>query len=98
VAGIVYYFWKEWALLLGGWPLHIIMDIPTHSREFFPTPFLWPISDVTFNGISWATAWFMIANYSLLAIVFTTLVWKFPRIDAAGQGATGKNAKKKTTR
>lgn len=24
------------------WGIHILMDIPTHSTEFFPTPFLWP--------------------------------------------------------
>lgn len=29
---------------MGGWLLHILMDIPTHSYRFYPTPFLWPLS------------------------------------------------------
>ncbi len=50
-----------------GWFLHIISDIPTHTANFFTTPFLWPISSYRFvHGFSWATDWFMILNYSLL--------------------------------
>ena len=30
---------------LGAWGLHVLVDIPTHSFAFFPTPFLWPLSD-----------------------------------------------------
>lgn len=58
------------AILLG-WGLHILMDIPTHSKTFYPTPFLWPFLDWTFDGISWGQPWFMIVNYSL--IIF--LLW-----------------------
>lgn len=58
---------------LFGWLLHIIIDIPTH-RDFYETPFLFPFSDYKFgHGVSWATPWFMIANYSALA--FSYLVW-----------------------
>lgn len=63
-------------LWLYAWPIHVIIDIPTHSMDFFPTPFLWPLSDYRFDGISWATPWFLIANYSLLAI---TYVWLYTR-------------------
>jgi len=56
-----------------GWLLHILIDIPTHSYSFYPTPFLWPISQFKFDGISWAIPWFMIANYSALALVFLSL-------------------------
>ncbi len=61
---------------LGGWLLHILIDIPTHTYRFFPTPVLWPISEWKFNGISWATPTFLIINYSLLAI-FYGLLWFF---------------------
>jgi membrane-bound metal-dependent hydrolase YbcI (DUF457 family) len=35
------------------WGLHIVIDIPTHSVALFPTPFLWPISNVKVDGIGW---------------------------------------------
>ncbi len=61
---------KKWHLPLLGWAVHVLLDIPTHSTSFFPTPFLWPLSDFSYNGISWADPWFMIINYSFLALVY----------------------------
>jgi hypothetical protein len=63
-----------WEML--GWCLHILMDIPTHSYRFYPTPFLWPISMIKFNGFSWATPWFIITDYSLLIIVYLYLGYR----------------------
>ncbi|MFA4872811.1 MAG: hypothetical protein WC659_02650 [Patescibacteria group bacterium] len=54
---------------IGGWFLHILSDIPTHSFAFYPTPFLWPFSEWKFNGIAWATSWFMILNYASLSLL-----------------------------
>jgi hypothetical protein len=62
--------------VLGGWVLHILADIPTHTQEFFPTPFLWPISSFTVSGFRWGQSWFMILNYSLLGIFFVYLYWE----------------------
>lgn len=70
VFAFIYLLTKHWFWPLTAWGIHIITDIPTHSTRFFPTPFLWPLSDYTFNGISWATPWFMAVNYSALLIVF----------------------------
>lgn len=53
-----------WSLL--AWAIHIIIDIPTHSYDLFPTPFLWPISDFKINGISWDKPIVMIPNILLL--------------------------------
>ncbi|MCR4323242.1 MAG: hypothetical protein NUV61_04110 [Candidatus Azambacteria bacterium] len=61
--------------VMGGWLLHILMDIPTHSYQFYPTPFLWPLSEWKFDGFSWGTPWFIIVNYSTLAIIYF-LLWK----------------------
>jgi len=55
-----------------GWPLHIAIDVFTHRREFLPTPFLWPVSDWHFPGISWANPWFMAINYPIMIGV---LIW-----------------------
>lgn len=63
-----------WEML--GALLHILSDIPTHSYAFFPTPFLWPISNFKFNGFSWGTTWFLALDYSLLILVYLLLYRK----------------------
>ncbi len=70
VFGLVWFVRQKPMIPLLAWGLHILCDIPTHSLEFFPTPFLWPLADVEVNGFSWGQAWFMIANYSLLTLVY----------------------------
>jgi hypothetical protein len=55
---------------MGGWMLHILIDIPTHSTQFYSTPFLWPISDIKFNGISWGSLWFLTLNYIAIIVVY----------------------------
>lgn len=55
---------------MAGWALHILVDIPTHATSFFPTPFLWPIADVTVNGISWGHPYIFFPNVALLLIVY----------------------------
>lgn len=57
-------------LEIGGWALHILIDIPTHATQFYSTPFLWPISDIKFSGISWGTPWFLALNYLVAAILY----------------------------
>ena len=75
--GISYYKKKELPYFMLAWPLAILMDIVTHSREFLPTPFLWPISAWKFPGFSWGQWWFMILNYSLIAVcIIGIIVWK----------------------
>lgn len=75
VAAVIFLWRKKKPWEMGGWLLHILMDIPTHTYEFFPTPALWPISSVKFNGVSWGTPWFMVLNYSALLLVFLGLWW-----------------------
>lgn len=55
---------------MGGWMLHILIDIPTHSSAFYSTPFLWPISNIKFSGLSWSTPWFLALNYLVIFIVY----------------------------
>lgn len=68
---LVWIIFKRPAFFLFGWALHILIDIPSHAGNFYPTPFLFPISDYKFlHGISWANKWYMIINYSALLVVF----------------------------
>lgn len=74
IVGVFYYITRDIPWVAGGWLLHILIDIPTHTSNFFPTPFLWPLSDFTVSVISWSNMIFMIINYSLLVIVYTYLL------------------------
>ena len=56
--------------VMTGWLTHILIDIPTHSYAHFPTPFLWPLSNWKFDGISWSNPWFGIVNYALIILVY----------------------------
>lgn len=62
--------------IIAAWGLHILIDIPTHSLVLFPTPFLWPISDVRINGIDWDTSVVWTIDLVLLIIVYSA--WFFP--------------------
>ena len=58
---IVYYFFnKNFAFAMLAWPLHILLDFPFHTVDFFPTPILWPVVEVKFDGVSWSkpVVWF----------------------------------------
>ncbi len=66
---IVWLIFKKPRLELLGWALHILIDIPSHAATFYPTPFLFPISNYRFlHGVSWASTTYMIINYSLLLV------------------------------
>jgi len=62
---------KSFAKLTLGWLLHILVDIPTHSAEFFPTPFLWPISNFHVDGIPWSNPVIFIPNVILIIILYS---------------------------
>lgn len=61
-----------WVLL--GWALHIGIDLLSHTKEFYPTPWLFPLSDFHINGVSWGTPVFMIINYASLLLVYLLLI------------------------
>lgn len=73
IAGIVvlilYRLNRKIGIASGAWILHILMDIPVHTQEYFPTPFLFPLSDFTVNGVSSINLW--IANWVALIIGYT---------------------------
>ena len=73
---LIYLITRKFYVFLLGWPLHILLDIPSHTNRFFPTPFLFPISNYTFNGINWGNPIFMTINYSLLLITYIVIFKK----------------------
>lgn len=66
-----------WPLL--GWWSHIVIDVWTHSADFYPVPVLYPFSDRGFDGLAWNEPWFLLLNYSVLGLFFAWV--------AAGRGA-----------
>jgi membrane-bound metal-dependent hydrolase YbcI (DUF457 family) len=78
VAGALFLLWPVAFWLLGGWLLHILLDIPTHEKDFFPTPFLWPLSNYTVDGVTWATRWVMVTNYTALLAAYAWLLLRVP--------------------
>lgn len=62
-----------WIPLLGWWS-HIVIDVFTHSAEFYPSPVLYPITQRGFDGLAWNTTWFLALNYVALGVI---AVWLF---------------------
>ncbi len=71
---LVWVMRKKMYLPLSAWGLHILVDIPTHAYAFFPTPFLWPISDFKIDGTPWSHPYIFIPNVILLGGLY---VWFF---------------------
>lgn len=61
---------------MGAWGLHVVVDIFTHTTAFFPTPFLWPLLTVRFNGWAWSDPVIFVPNVVLLAVLYTVFLWK----------------------
>lgn len=55
-----------WIPLLGWWS-HIVIDVFTHSADYYAVPVLYPFTERGFDGIAWTTPWFMVLNYAALA-------------------------------
>lgn len=61
-----------WIPLLGWWS-HIVIDVFTHSAEFYPAPVLYPFTQQGFDGLAWNTPWFLAANYAAIALALGLL-------------------------
>lgn len=76
VFGLVWLMRGKPLMELGAWGLHIAVDIFTHSEAFFPTPFLWPLSDLRVDGVPWSDPRIFFSNVLLLAALYA---WFFLR-------------------
>ena len=77
VACISNIFYKKelvWPML--AWPFHIVLDVPFHTKDFFPIQFLWPFSDIIFDGISWSSPYIIIPNFSGIILLYILRVKK----------------------
>ena len=67
---IVYFVKRDLSWPMLAWPLHIIVDLLTHSIEFFPTPIFWPLSNYRFDGIPWSNIYVFITNIIMIFLIF----------------------------
>lgn len=73
VAGVVTavcWLWlkRPWLPLLGWWS-HILIDVFTHSADFYPSPVFYPVTYWGFDGVAWNTPWFVVLNYLCITVV-----------------------------
>ena len=71
VIAMVWRLNREIGFMLLAWPMHILLDIPFHSADYFPTKFLWPLSNFHVDGIPWASPFIWFPNLAGLAILFS---------------------------
>jgi hypothetical protein len=76
---IVWAILKKFPFVLLGWALHIVIDIFSHTDEYFPTPFLFPLSHFKVSIISWGHPVFMAINYALLVILYIFVIPKLKK-------------------
>ena len=68
--------WKVrglWFPLLGWWS-HILIDVFTHSADYYPSPVFYPITQRGLDAVAWNTPTFMAFNYTAL---FGAAVWLY---------------------
>ncbi|MEN9539384.1 MAG: hypothetical protein RLZZ126_1619 [Pseudomonadota bacterium] len=75
VTALVWVIRRAFWLPLAGWWLHIVIDVFTHSADFYPVPVLYPITYAGFDGIAWNTPWLMALNYVAL-LVAGLFLWR----------------------
>ena len=72
IFGLLWLIFKKPYWPIGGWFIHIFIDVLTHT-SFFPPHFLWPFSDFHLELTTWASPTFMAINYVAIIVVYTVL-------------------------
>lgn len=85
-SGVVSVIARRMVLPVLGWLMHILIDIPTHSFQYYATRFLWPLSDLRVDGLAWWTPWLWAATYAALAVVFVAY-WRAGWLSRASRQA-----------
>lgn len=73
VTAVAWRLRPTWLIPLLGWWLHIAIDIPTHSNDYYAVPFLYPFTYWSVSGVAWTTPWLLAADYAALAFVYVAL-------------------------
>ena len=74
--GVTFAAWllfRQRAVILAGWWSHILIDVFSHSAEYYAVPVFYPFTYRGFDGLAWNTPVFFAVNYTLLALVYAWL-------------------------
>ena len=61
---------KEIAFAMLAWPFHILLDFPFHTKEYFPTKFLYPLTNYSIDGVHWSNPEVWFPNIAGIIILF----------------------------
>jgi len=61
---------RNFAFAMLAWPLHILVDFPFHTIDYFPTPIFWPIIDFKFDGIPWSNKYVWFSNLAGIFLLY----------------------------
>ena len=86
VTALVWGLRPAWLLPLLGWWLHIVIDVFTHSADYYAVPVLYPFTERGFDGIAWNQPWMLALNYAALAATLGGLWWSRPAAPGSGPG------------
>ncbi len=64
---------RLWIPLLAWWS-HILIDVLTHSDDYYPSPIFYPITYWGFDGLAWNRPAFVAMNYALLVALYAWLL------------------------
>jgi hypothetical protein len=66
--------WRRgWMIPIAAWWSHIVIDVFTHSADFYPVPVLYPFTQRGFDGLAWNTPGFQLVNYAVLGVAALAL-------------------------
>ena len=64
-----------WIPLLG-WLSHIVIDVFTHSADYYAVPVLYPFTQRGFDGWAWNTPAALALNNTAIAVALAWLAWR----------------------
>lgn len=73
ILSFLWWLARPYAIPFLAYGFAVLLDIPTHSKDFFATPFLWPLSQYQYDGTPWSSFYIFIPNVVLLIAAYT--VW-----------------------
>ena len=79
VSGLVWALRRAWWPALLGWWSHIVIDVFTHSADYYAVPVLYPFTERGFDGIAWNQPWMLVLNYAAIAAAAGWL-WRTRRL------------------
>ena len=74
VTGVAWAVTRQIWLPLMGWWSHIVIDVFTHSADYYAVPVLYPFTERGFDGVAWNEPWMLALNYAALAATAWWLV------------------------